>query len=155
MVLNSHSRTIQVDAYIFLSGSCGSLSTTVAFLYVLWRFPRFIKHVKAEGADPTVVVRLATFYQLNVSFFRGYCVVQDGLLMSRADIACPSRVPVLVHSAVVDARGRWNSWEEASIELELVGSFALRSRRLCLLMGMHRASTGMGSWSKVRDDLRR
>ena len=95
----------QVDAYIFLSGSCGSLSTTVAFLYVLGRFPRFIRHVKAEGADPTVVVRLATFYQLNVSFFRGYCVVQDGLLMSRADIACPSRVPVLVHSAAVDARG--------------------------------------------------
>lgn len=59
----------QVDAYIFLSGACGSLSTTVAFLYVLWRFPRFIRHVKAEGADPTVVVRLATFYQLNVSFF--------------------------------------------------------------------------------------
>ncbi len=41
--------------------------TTLAFLYVLWRFPKFIKHVKAEGADPTVVVRLATFYQLNVS----------------------------------------------------------------------------------------
>ncbi|CDO76746.1 hypothetical protein BN946_scf184813.g16 [Trametes cinnabarina] len=54
-----------VDAYIFLVGSAGSTSTTIAFLYVLWRFPRFIRHVKAEGADPTVVVRLATFYQLN------------------------------------------------------------------------------------------
>ena len=42
-----------------------STSTTIAFLYVLWRFLRFIKHVKAEGADPTVVVRLATFYNLN------------------------------------------------------------------------------------------
>lgn len=26
-----------------------------------------MQHVKSEGADPTVVVRLATFYQLNVS----------------------------------------------------------------------------------------
>ncbi|KAI8971026.1 hypothetical protein BD414DRAFT_229465 [Trametes punicea] len=54
-----------VDAYIFLVGSAGSTSTTISFLYVLWRFPKFIRHVKAEGADPTVVVRLATFYQLN------------------------------------------------------------------------------------------
>ncbi|KAI0774897.1 hypothetical protein BD413DRAFT_472444 [Trametes elegans] len=54
-----------VDAYIFLVGSAGSTSTTVSFLYVLWRFPRFIRHVKAEGADPSVVVRLATFFQLN------------------------------------------------------------------------------------------
>ncbi|RPD69006.1 hypothetical protein L226DRAFT_563597 [Lentinus tigrinus ALCF2SS1-7] len=53
------------DAYIFLVGAAGSTSTTIAFLYVLWRFPRFIRHVKAEGADPTVVVRLATFYNLN------------------------------------------------------------------------------------------
>ncbi|EJF60713.1 hypothetical protein DICSQDRAFT_155625 [Dichomitus squalens LYAD-421 SS1] len=53
------------DAYIFLVGSAGSTSTTVMFLYVLWRFPMFIKHVKGEGADPSVVVRLATFYQLN------------------------------------------------------------------------------------------
>ncbi|TFY61737.1 hypothetical protein EVJ58_g4327 [Rhodofomes roseus] len=65
MIARRHLNTL--DAYIFLSGSGGSLSTTVAFLYVLWRFPRFIRHVKAEGADPTVVVRLATFYQLNVS----------------------------------------------------------------------------------------
>ena len=55
----------QCDAYIFLVGASVSTSTTIAFLYVLWRFPRFIKHVKAEGADPTVVVRLATFYNLN------------------------------------------------------------------------------------------
>ncbi|GBE80809.1 predicted protein [Sparassis crispa] len=58
---------VTIDAYIFLTGSCGSTSTTLVFLYVLWRFPRFIKHVKEEGADPTVVVRLATFYQLNLA----------------------------------------------------------------------------------------
>ncbi|KAI0919143.1 hypothetical protein AcV5_002137 [Taiwanofungus camphoratus] len=56
-----------IDAYIFLSGSSGSTCTTVAFLYVLWRFPGFIRHVKAEGADPAVVVRLATFFQLNLA----------------------------------------------------------------------------------------
>ena len=42
------------------------------FLYVLWKFPKFLKHVKAEGADPTVVVRLTTFYQLNVCFILKY-----------------------------------------------------------------------------------
>ncbi|KZT07936.1 uncharacterized protein LAESUDRAFT_758067 [Laetiporus sulphureus 93-53] len=56
-----------VDAHIFLSGSAGSLSTTVAFLYVLWSFPRFIRHVKSEGASPTVVVHLCTFYQSNLA----------------------------------------------------------------------------------------
>lgn len=55
-----------MDAYIFLAGSSGSLSTTLVFLYVLWRFPRFIRHVKAEGADPSVVVRLTTFLYFNV-----------------------------------------------------------------------------------------
>ena len=30
-------------------------------------FPIFIHHVKEEGADPDVVIRLTTFYNLNVS----------------------------------------------------------------------------------------
>ncbi|KAI0327911.1 hypothetical protein GY45DRAFT_1338468 [Cubamyces sp. BRFM 1775] len=63
VVTRNHLET--VDAYIFLVGAAGSTSTTISFLYVLWRFPRFIRHVKSEGAEPTVVVRLATFYQLN------------------------------------------------------------------------------------------
>ncbi|KAI1786324.1 hypothetical protein LXA43DRAFT_59240 [Ganoderma leucocontextum] len=53
------------DAYIILVGASGSTATTLAFLHVLWRFPKFIRHVKTDGADPAVVVRLATFYQLN------------------------------------------------------------------------------------------
>ena len=56
---------VRAGELLALVGASGSTSTTIAFLYVLWRFPRFIKHVKAEGADPTVVVRLATFYNLN------------------------------------------------------------------------------------------
>ncbi|KAF5361762.1 hypothetical protein D9756_002514 [Leucocoprinus leucothites] len=60
-------RTIETcQVYIFLVGSCAGTTTTLCFLYVLFRFPSFIKHVKAGGAEPDVVVRLATFYQLNL-----------------------------------------------------------------------------------------
>ncbi|KAF8058689.1 hypothetical protein FPV67DRAFT_1785750 [Lyophyllum atratum] len=52
-------------AYIFLVGAAAGTTTTVCFFYVLARFPWFIRHVKSEGAEPDVVVRLATFYQLN------------------------------------------------------------------------------------------
>ncbi|KAI0343597.1 hypothetical protein BDW22DRAFT_1328524 [Trametopsis cervina] len=55
-----------LDAWIFLVGSSGSTGTTICFLYVLFRFPAFVKHVKGEGADPSVVVRLTTFYTLNL-----------------------------------------------------------------------------------------
>ncbi|TFY62457.1 hypothetical protein EVG20_g6696, partial [Dentipellis fragilis] len=57
---------ILIDAWIFLVGSLGSTTTNVAFLYVLARFPTFLRHVKLEGAQPDVVVRLATFYELNL-----------------------------------------------------------------------------------------
>ncbi|KAJ7033447.1 hypothetical protein C8F04DRAFT_625119 [Mycena alexandri] len=52
-------------AWIFLAGSSAGTTTTVCFLYVLANFPAFIRSVKAEGAEPDVVVRLATFYHLN------------------------------------------------------------------------------------------
>ncbi|TFK65558.1 hypothetical protein BDN72DRAFT_845367 [Pluteus cervinus] len=52
-------------AWIFLAGTAAGTSTTICFLYVLARFPSFIRQVKAGGAEPDVVVRLATFYQLN------------------------------------------------------------------------------------------
>ncbi|TFK50744.1 hypothetical protein OE88DRAFT_1645045 [Heliocybe sulcata] len=54
------------QAWIFLAGSCASTATTVAFIYVLWMFPGFLLHVKSQGAEIDVVVRLATFYQLNL-----------------------------------------------------------------------------------------
>lgn len=57
----------QCEAWVFLVGSTASLTTTLCFIYVLVLFPIFIRHVKAEGADPDVVVRLSTFYNLNVS----------------------------------------------------------------------------------------
>jgi hypothetical protein len=46
-----------------------STATNVLFISVLIRFPVFLRHVKSEGADPVVVVRLATFYELNVGPF--------------------------------------------------------------------------------------
>ncbi|KAJ7188995.1 hypothetical protein C8R46DRAFT_1056360 [Mycena filopes] len=52
-------------AWIFVAGSSAGTLTTVCFLYVLGNFPGFIRSVKAEGAEPDVVVRLATFYHLN------------------------------------------------------------------------------------------
>jgi hypothetical protein len=59
---------LQTDAWIFLVGSLGSTTTNVLFIFILIRFPSFFRHVKAEGADPDVVVRLATFNELNVRF---------------------------------------------------------------------------------------
>ncbi|KJA28099.1 hypothetical protein HYPSUDRAFT_97301, partial [Hypholoma sublateritium FD-334 SS-4] len=55
----------RVLPWIFLAGASAGTTTTVCFLYVLARFPGFILYVKDGGAEPDVVVRLATFYQLN------------------------------------------------------------------------------------------
>ncbi|KAH9174452.1 hypothetical protein EDB89DRAFT_2149509 [Lactarius sanguifluus] len=57
---------LTIDAWIFLVGTLSSSTTNVIFIYVLVRFPVFLRHVKAEGAAPEVVVRLATFYELNL-----------------------------------------------------------------------------------------
>ncbi|KAJ3784031.1 hypothetical protein GGU10DRAFT_39201 [Lentinula aff. detonsa] len=54
-------------AWIFLAGSAAGLATTLCFIYVLIRFPGFIRRVKFEGAEPEVVVRLTIFYQLNIT----------------------------------------------------------------------------------------
>lgn len=79
------------------------MSTNVIFLYVLARFPGFIRHVKSEGADPDVVVRLATFFNLNVRrlsshFMRDRC--------SYFHTGHPRSVPFPVHGAVVHHRYR-------------------------------------------------
>ena len=47
-------------------GSSGSLATTIAFIYVLIKFPNFLHHIKSEGAEAAIVVQLHTFYHLNV-----------------------------------------------------------------------------------------
>ncbi|KIM82405.1 hypothetical protein PILCRDRAFT_461398 [Piloderma croceum F 1598] len=65
-VLITREEIDKCQAWIFLAGSSASSATTLCFLYVLARFPIFIHHVKEEGADPDVVVRLTTFYNLNM-----------------------------------------------------------------------------------------
>lgn len=47
-------------------GSSGSLATTIAFIYVLAKFPGFLRHIKSEGAEAPIVLQLYTFYRLNV-----------------------------------------------------------------------------------------
>ncbi|EGO26375.1 hypothetical protein SERLADRAFT_436189 [Serpula lacrymans var. lacrymans S7.9] len=54
------------QAWIFLVGSSASTSTTLLFLYVLARFPLFVRRIKDDGAEPDVVIRLVMFYQLNL-----------------------------------------------------------------------------------------
>ncbi|OAX34468.1 hypothetical protein K503DRAFT_724432 [Rhizopogon vinicolor AM-OR11-026] len=53
------------QAWIFLVGSSASTATTLLFLYVLVRFPQFIRRVKEDGGEPSIVLRLVMFYQLN------------------------------------------------------------------------------------------
>ncbi|KAG2037890.1 hypothetical protein BDR03DRAFT_862836 [Suillus americanus] len=53
------------QAWIFLVGSSASTATTLLFLYVLARFPGFVRRVKADGGEPNIVLRLVMFYQLN------------------------------------------------------------------------------------------
>ena len=63
---NVHRSLYKCIAWIFLIGASAGTLTTLSFLYVLTRFPSFILRVKSEGAETTVVIRLMTFYQLNV-----------------------------------------------------------------------------------------
>jgi hypothetical protein len=60
-------QSTQTQAWIFVVGSIASTATTIYFFYILFRFPVFIQQVKQGGAAPDVVVRLTTFYNLNVS----------------------------------------------------------------------------------------
>lgn len=53
------------EAWTFFAGGTGSLLITLWFLVVLFKFPRFLKRVRNEGAEAEVVVRLATFDEIN------------------------------------------------------------------------------------------
>lgn len=52
-------------AWTLLVGSSASTATTLGFLYVLSRFPAFIRRVKEDGAAPNIVIRLVLFFHLN------------------------------------------------------------------------------------------
>lgn len=53
-------------AWVFIVGSVASTFTTLCFLYILARFPAFLRRVKLGGADTTVLTTLASFYRLNI-----------------------------------------------------------------------------------------
>ncbi|KAK0212324.1 hypothetical protein DFS33DRAFT_1280685 [Desarmillaria ectypa] len=83
-------------AWIFLGGSSAGSLTTLCFVYVLARFPAFIRHVKLEGAEPDVVIRLATFYHLNIIRVIFRFLFNIPLLVVGADGIAPP-YPVLSH----------------------------------------------------------
>lgn len=77
------------DAWIVVVGSSASLVTTIAFIYVLVKFPGFLRHIKSEGAEAAIVVQLHTFYRLNIAriIFRTlFCV---SLLILGIDAVAP------------------------------------------------------------------
>ncbi|KAF7782755.1 hypothetical protein Agabi119p4_2131 [Agaricus bisporus var. burnettii] len=50
---------IKSEAYTFLGGSIGSLSLTIGFLPILFKFPTFIQNLKNEGVDmKTIRIRV-------------------------------------------------------------------------------------------------
>ncbi|KAH8110422.1 hypothetical protein DFH11DRAFT_1730338 [Phellopilus nigrolimitatus] len=57
---------LSCEAHTFLAGSVGDLVLTTAFIPILLSFPNFLRKVKAEGVDPSIVIRLRKFYELNV-----------------------------------------------------------------------------------------
>jgi len=102
-------RGFQCLAWVFLIGSSASTATTLCFLYVLVCFPIFIRHVKEEGADPDVVFRLTTFYDLNVSGIYLRAAVVPNLAICPVRAGGQGNVSVLVHHSITCARYRRHS----------------------------------------------
>ncbi|KAJ7026874.1 hypothetical protein C8F04DRAFT_1123980 [Mycena alexandri] len=61
----SRSDPLKCEAWTFLGGSLGSLTLTLSFSPVLWRFPAFLTSLKAEGVDTATIIRLTKFHELN------------------------------------------------------------------------------------------
>ncbi|KAG8791896.1 hypothetical protein FRC17_008695, partial [Serendipita sp. 399] len=55
----------KAESWTFFAGGVGSLLITLWFLVVLFKFPKFLRRVRNEGAEADVVVRLTTFDELN------------------------------------------------------------------------------------------
>jgi len=61
----TRSDPLKSEACMFLAGSLGSLSLTIGFIPILWRFPRFLRGLRQEGVDMPTIVRLTKFHELN------------------------------------------------------------------------------------------
>jgi len=64
--LMTRKRLMTCDAWVILVGSSGSTLTTILFLYVLWKFPCFLRQIKLEGVDLAVIDKLNIFYHINL-----------------------------------------------------------------------------------------
>lgn len=62
----SRNNPLLCEAYTFMAGSTVGLFLTVCFIPILFRFPSFLRDLKAEGIDNTTVTRLAKCHELNV-----------------------------------------------------------------------------------------
>jgi len=62
----SRNDSLKCEAYTFLAGSTVGLLLTISFIPILFRFPAFLRDLKAEGIDNTTVTRLAKCHELNV-----------------------------------------------------------------------------------------
>lgn len=83
--------------------------TNLLFISILVRFPVFLRRVIAEGADPVVVVRLATFYELNVGSFPLIIPCYCYLSILASMIACPHSVSIFCSNPAARPRYRWRS----------------------------------------------
>lgn len=77
------------DAWIVVVGSSASLATTLAFVYVLIKFPGFLHHIKSGGAEAAIVVQLHTFYRLNIARFTFRLLFCVPLLILGIDAVAP------------------------------------------------------------------
>lgn len=140
--MSSHPRRPQIDAWIFLVGSLGSTVTNVTFVYVLIRFPAFLRHVKAEGAQPDVVVRLSTFFELNVRVLSlssnrgmpGTILIRETSRYVHWFAAHPRHLPIRYGALLIDPRiGRDSG--DPSCEQQLVSILSHEvSSHICVLL---------------------
>jgi len=93
--------SLQTQAWIFLVGSLAGTLTTVCFIYVLFRFPAFIRHVREGGAEPDIVVRLAIFYSLNVSNSFQLIIIIPKITSDPANTSC---LPLYLHYSLIHHR---------------------------------------------------
>ncbi|KAF7344136.1 hypothetical protein MVEN_01703800 [Mycena venus] len=73
----TRSDPLKCEAYTFLGGSVSSLLLTLAFIPILWVFPRFLINLKKEGVNNETIIRLTKFHELNIirTIFRFIFVV--------------------------------------------------------------------------------
>ncbi|KAJ3836220.1 hypothetical protein F5878DRAFT_653196 [Lentinula raphanica] len=81
---------LRSEAVIFLAGSLGSLIPTILFMPILWKLPKLMDNLRAEGADDGTIIKLTKFHELNIIrvFFRYLFTVP--LLILGIDGLCPS-----------------------------------------------------------------